>query len=102
MGTLDVKFEGKRRRQSYVAGVSSKMPGVGAFFLVLDRPSRSSFLIASPIPGQFTSGGGGLLSSHNSERWPMTDSSVKNIPLVSLILQTDLDSISSGTNRPPL
>jgi hypothetical protein len=101
MGTLHVKFEGKRRRQSNVAGVSNKMPGVGASFLIPDRPSLSSFPYCSPNswPNHKC---GGPFSSHGSGRWTMAKLSVKKLPLVYLILQENLDSISSGTNRPPL
>jgi hypothetical protein len=65
MGTSYVKFEGKRRRQSNVAGVSNKMPGVGTSFLIPDQPSRSSFPYCAPNSGPIHKFGGPF-SSHGS------------------------------------
>jgi hypothetical protein len=101
MGTSDVKFESKRRRQSNVAGVSNKMPGVGTSFLIPDQPSRSSLPHCSPNSWPIHKCGGPFLS-HGSWQLTLVELLLNKLLLAYSIPPADLDSISSGRNRPPL
>ena len=51
MGTSYVKSEGKRRRESNVAGVSNKMPERGS---IISYIRARLFVVVPPTPGQFT------------------------------------------------